>query len=331
MRHTRAFLGVLVLTGAALVAAGAPAAAAPAAAFCKPEYLPVPPDTVQSGVSGGDLSGRYVVGSALVNPGGAPSKVHLIWKTGKPSVVTLPYRDAGLSDVNRSGVAVGTGTDAQGRWHAFMLVDGGVKELPSPDPAYETRAIAINDRGDVAGTIYQAGTDWIERAVRWPADNPGTVEEVPVEGTVSVADIAADGTVLAQTGGPFNPGPAIVWGPTGDVAKLPSPGGGTSIGVAIAGDFVTGWENAKGASNSLRWNLLKGEVIGIPEVDFPQAVNAAGAVGGQTAGFGPVIRKADGTVVHPDTGGAGGGVAVLADSGLAYGFVSGQAVSWLGC
>lgn len=86
---------------------------------------------------------------------------------------------------------------------------------------------------------------------------------------MSAVDIDEDGTVLAQPGGSFNPGPAVAWRVGGNVAELASPGGGTSIAAAIANSWVTGWENVPGSSNSLRWNLRENSVISVPEVAFP--------------------------------------------------------------
>jgi hypothetical protein len=325
-------LALATVTAGVAVAGQAPALAG---AACQFNYLPVPDGTVNSFVDGGDPTGAYVAGSAsVIGADGLRSRVNLLWTDGRFTEVRSSYAGgAGLTDVNSSGVAVGTGRDGEARSHAFTYHQGVVRELPSPQPGLQTEAVAINSRGDVLGNVVDPDSDWFERPVVWPAGRPGAVRLWPVEEEVTAVDIDDDGTVVAQPGGVASPSGAIVWRPDGTVTELPpATAGATSIVVATRHGWAAGWENAPGASTALRWNLGTGSVTTVPEVWLVSAVDGRGAVGGQDFGLEPVIVRRSGAVVHPSVPeGLRGGVKVLAQHGLAYGFVEGQAAMWRGC
>jgi hypothetical protein len=143
VRHSRVRPVRWALALAAATAGVALAGPAPAVAdlACQLGYLPVPDGTVNSFVHGGDPTGRYVVGRATVfGADGERSAVDLMWTDGRFTEVRLPYDQASsmLSDVNSSGVAVGTGYDEEFRSHAFTYHRGVVRELPSPQPGLQT-------------------------------------------------------------------------------------------------------------------------------------------------------------------------------------------------
>ena len=56
------------------------------------------------------------------------------------------------SGINSSGIVVGTATDAQGTPRAFIWENGVMRDL-GVAPGHITRALAINDRGQVMGSI----------------------------------------------------------------------------------------------------------------------------------------------------------------------------------
>lgn len=332
VRPVRWALALAMATAGVSVAGQAPAFAG---AGCQFSYLPVPDWTVNSFVDGGDPTGRYVAGSALViGADGRPSRVNLLWTDGRFTEVRSSYAfGAYLDDVNSSGMAVGFGRDGEARSHAFTYYRGVVRELPSPQPGWQTEAVAINSRGDVLGKVVDPESDWFERPVVWPAGRPGTVRLWPAEENVTAVDIDDDGTVVAERGSVASPSGAVAWRPDGTVTELPpATAGAFSMAAAIRDGWVAGHENAPGASTALRWNLSTGSVTTVPEVWRVSAVDRHGAVAGQNSGLMPVIVPRFGAVVRPSVPeGLRGGVEVLAQHGLAYGFVEGQAVMWRGC
>jgi hypothetical protein len=322
----------------AMAAAGV-SVAGPAPAFagaaCQFSYLPVPDWTLNSFVHGADPTGTYVAGSALVTgEDGLRSRVNLLWTDGRFTEVRLPYAGgAVLIDVNSSGVAVGTGNDSEFRSRAFTYYRGVVRELPSPQPGWQTEAVAINSHGDVLGKVVDPESDWFERPVVWPAGRPDAVRLWPAEETVTAADIDDDGTVVAERGGVAWPGGAVAWRPDGTVTELaPATAGALPIATTIRNGWVAGFEDGPDASRALRWNLDTGSVTRLPEVWLVNAVDRRGAVAGQDFGLEPVIVRRSGVVVHPSVPeGLRGGVEELAQHGLAYGFIEGQAVMWRSC
>ena len=138
---------------------------------------------VASGPGTFSLDGAKVEGNANVfegsqiKTGGAPSRVYL--ETGE--LLTL--------GINSSGIVVGTATDAQGTPRAFIWENGVMRDL-GVAPGHITRALAINDRGQVMGSIDGGCTTFF-----W--ENGQT----QIVGPICPAGLSPNGEVIGRGGG----------------------------------------------------------------------------------------------------------------------------------
>lgn len=323
----RRSLGVLL--AAVLVGSLAPAAAAADVADMVP--LPVPTGATASSVTGGDPTGRYLVGTADL----PDTTAGLVWRNGRFTRIdasSVPHAQMFYDDVNRDGVVVGERMTDFSSFHrdAFLYRDGRFTLLPAPNPGDETEAVAINSRGDVLGNSFSDGA-W--RIVVWPADSPGTVRVLTMPdgrpATALARDIDEDGTVVG-TLAPFPPGTAYVWPADGTPHALPIPadsagGGAVAIRLGmVAGSVLVPDPSDPSVQRSRPtvWNLNTGGVTLHHEAPGGVlSINRDGTIG--TAG---AVVHADGRVVQ-----VGGVVEVLTDRGGAAGTTEpfgGIAVRW---
>jgi uncharacterized membrane protein len=331
----------LTLAGAALPAA---AAASPglagvddAGGACRMSALRVPDGSFWSQVDGGDRTGRYLVGEAAVTGRGI---VLLLWDRGSMREFATeplgPYAWVTPTDVNRYGVVVGNRImdTSTFRSQAWVYRENQFALLPGLNPTDETRAAAVNSRGDIVGTSEDtAANPVIRRAVVWPADLPGTVRELQVADAPAVpaagVDIDEDGTVLGFVGDrPSETQYPYVWPDGGRGYALAAPSGtGYAEGVAIRDGWVAGTAFLNGGSVVVRWDLRTG---------------AGRVVSTETGGAFAVNRHATvaavGALIHLNgrTGYLGGNAkpTVLSDDGTAAGsasYADGPAVRWTGC
>jgi uncharacterized membrane protein len=303
--------------------------------------LPVPANVTASDVTGGDHTGRHLAGMGLVLTETGSTTIPLQWVDGRVRIVDTsavqPYANISVADVNSHGVVVGSRmTGASFSTDAWVYRAGRARLLPALQPGDETRALAINARGDVVGMDARYA-DGIYRtwAVLWPADRPGTVRELVVTGEtperVTAVDIDDDGTVLGFVGGePTADQHPYVWPARGTGYPLAAPEGtGYPKGVAVHAGQVVGyavqWEGDMGFFRAVRWNLRSGtsEIV-TPTTGSAVAVNRQG------------MLASTNTVVYPDGRALdlGGFIRVLSDHRTAAGttaeFMAGSAVVWVG-
>jgi probable HAF family extracellular repeat protein len=109
-------------------------------------------------------------------------------------------RDLGIGgftqpfDINNRGQVVGwSGRGVDGPQHAFLWRRGAVTWLPG---GRGSRAVAINDRGEIAGSV----TDWtsepISRAVRWYRGEMAYLGSLPGGNASGAAAINDCGQIL---------------------------------------------------------------------------------------------------------------------------------------
>ncbi|GAB7051746.1 hypothetical protein [Catenuloplanes indicus] len=314
-------LGTVALTAA-------PAGAAPAgttAAKCRIAYLPVPDgaDVHSTVIAGGDVTGRYAVGSVTYGFG----TEQVIWKDGAVSVPSLPFGEGKLDDVNSSGVAVGYGLTMNYDSVPVAWSEAtGLQELTVPEEGWSGRAFAINSRGDIAGTVYdKSDYDGTQVAVVWPAGAPGTIEVLPAEGPHYAVDIDEDGTVLAHAGSfVWSPGGSTVWDRAGDdVRQL----GERSFGSTISGGYVL---HSKDTADGTRYVVLDldGRSRDVRHLDIAATINRHGDVAGQ----GTVIERRNGSTIPLQLpAGTVAWVTALSDTGTAYGTAAGLPAMWKNC
>lgn len=320
-------------------AATGPDAAGTTGAACRMRVLPAPNGAWGTRVTGGDHSGRHLVGEATLDET-AFTRFGVHWVDGHVRVVDTgalqPYVQVWFADVSSHGVIVGTRLNDTGAFHtdAWVYRDGVARVLPALTPGDDTEAVAVNSRGDVVGT--SRGTT--SRVVLWPADRPGTVRELTTTDQSTYGwgvDIDDDGTVLGFMNGRPNPAQhPYVWRPDGTGFPLAAPAGtGYPEAMAIHHGWVAGtaWvPTGDGMMTSAlaRWNLRTGASVSMPDLLYfgPISVNKQGTIG---AGTKLIYRN--GHVRE-----LGANVRVVSDRGTAAGTVGpvdgfGEAVLWTGC
>ncbi|MDP9795462.1 hypothetical protein J2S43_003974 [Catenuloplanes nepalensis] len=321
MLATAGLVGAVALTAT-------PATAAPAegaAGKCRISYLPVPDGADRYGVviAGGDVTGRYAVGSVTYGF----NTEQVIWRNGAVSMPSLPFGEGTLADVNSSGVAVGYGLTMNYDSVPVSWSEAtGLRELTVPEEGWSGQAAAINSRGDIAGTVYDRNDyDGTQVAVVWPADAPGTVEVMPADGPHYAADIDEDGTVLAHAGSfVWSPGASAVWDRTGDeVQQL----GERSFASQISGGYVL---RSRDTDEGTRYVVqdLDGASRDVRHLEISAALNRHGDVAGQ----GTVIERRNGSTIPLQLpAGTVAWVTALSDTGTAYGTAAGLPAMWQNC
>jgi hypothetical protein len=321
---------VPVCVGALLAPAPASATAA-----CQANILPTLGHQ-HTELTGGDPSGRYLVGTASTLDNMDSLYATVVWVRGQPRLLgtepVRPYVEARPTAVNRHGVVIGYRMSDYSSFHtdAWMYRNGRFTLLPGLTATDATMPVAINSRGDVVGTSLSADTAPPWHGVVWPANRPGTVRELTVPGqpgeTFAVG-VDEDGTVLGHLGG--RPGETpYIWPPRGAPYPLiASPGVDYASAVAIRNGWVVGYGQQGDQLVGLRWNLRRHTVqTTSTENPLSLSVNRWGTVG------------AVGALVHRNGQAVPlGGDArplVVTDRGTAAGNTSqffGEPVVWTGC
>lgn len=286
-------------------------------AACVPRQLPVPKGyPAKSVVTGGDPTGRYLVGRAY--PGDARDRL-LIWDDGRVKAFDQLGDDTDLHDVSSTGIAVGYGYDTAGKALAVIYREGRLSRLKGVDAT----AIAVNASGVVAGTFQG-------RPAVWRSPDAGPVRLPVPEGMdmMWVTGVDADGTVSGRLG-VYPPAPArhgsaptplaweraVIWGPDGTMRELPVPASidGRPVAQSAALDIHDGWVGGwliTGTTDDdrrqyvARWNLATGEVTWFPSARRAYPVSASGiGIDARSEGRSTMVLP-QGTVPLPDVKGA---------------------------
>ena len=221
----------------------AAASISPSGAAAAPDVEPVrcridrlPTDGVQKAlVTGGDPSGRYLVGRTYPGNGDQRNRPIVVWKDDKlVATLRLPGGDGSLDDINGNGIGVGSSfkNEVSTPW---LYSAGAVQELLGGTGT----AVAINEAGVIAGSIGA-------RPVRWASVKAQPVLlKLPAGATEGAAkDVDEDGTILG-TVGTATTQTGYLWLPDGTGRKMPLPlvagKPATSFWpVALRGGWVTG-------------------------------------------------------------------------------------------
>ncbi|MEV4134472.1 hypothetical protein AB0J72_20165 [Dactylosporangium sp. NPDC049742] len=309
---------------------------------CSVRSLPLPAGITGGSVIAADPTGRYVIGVPFPSDDMAPA-VTILWTDGTPRL--LPTGFAGTA-VNASGLVAGIRDRLEAR-RAAVFRDGAVVDLPAPTGATFSEAVAVNARGEIAGTAYLPGTpDLSARAVVWPPGQ-GTPKLLQASGKdTAAAGVADDGTVVGTIGTREHP---YRWTATGTGAALPLPSGYRGgEGQAVTGDWAVGTAStSRGGEDGkdeltaesvvVRWNLRTGALDHGMRI-VPTSVSAAGALAGRVGRDEPGIWR-DGAVVPLPmlTGGTRGAAATIVGDGHTVAGWSATAtglpapVIWQGC
>jgi hypothetical protein len=326
------------LAPAALAVAGVLAAvtvaAEPARADgCRIQPLPASPLPGESAVSGGDPSGRYLIGARWTSP---EESAPLMWVAGRLREFASPYERPTLVDVNAAGTVLGyesLGT----RSHAWRYADGRFTALPGLTPTDDTWPLGLNERGDAVGTSSGAG---VSRLVLWPAARPDAVRELtladPAPGGFYAADIDDDATVVATATGATTR--AFIWPRGGSGRPLSGPSGGLDvIALKIRNGWVGGMEITPDGDAPMAWRPGGGPVTRLDSVGTARAINRHGdlAVVGPVVGA-AIAHRGGRLVPLPGTEPpSNASVATISDRGVAAGWHSDgtsiRPARWLGC
>ncbi|MET7397272.1 hypothetical protein ABZS66_27685 [Dactylosporangium sp. NPDC005572] len=268
---------------------------------CVPEQLTTPaghgPKAV---VSGGDPTGRYLVGRSY--PGTGPATV--IWVDRQPQLAPMPGEDGTFSDVTSTGVAVGDSFSGE-RTVAYAYEGGKFTRLAGTD----TTASAINEARTIAGSVGDRPALWAS-----PTAQP-TMLALPGAGWSGIATgIDEDGTVVGQVAPKLGQEVAVLWRPDGRLERLPAPDvrgkpANTFIATSIRDGWVTGWaardEPGVRYIAGPRWNLRDGTVTSLDGLF--STVNRDGWMLGSTT-----LHAGDQTVELPPPPGFSGRISVHA-------------------
>jgi hypothetical protein len=249
-------------TGSTTVVAGA----RKAPMNCRVQRLPPPSGGALSLVMEMEPSGRYIVGRTA-HASGTSRLDLLIWDYGELHRAELPGERQVPTDVNASGVVVGTTgiQSASGpiNMQAWVYRDGTATVLPG---TRFTEARAISDGGVVVGTDDRRPAVWRSTS---GAPSPLPLPDGAWEGVAT--DITADGKTILGTLHPPQTGfnRPYVWSADGTLRELPLPvvDGAVAVGayaVAITGDWVAGTAGLAKGDVPVRWNLRTGEVQAFP-------------------------------------------------------------------
>ncbi|RSM85537.1 hypothetical protein DMH04_17460 [Kibdelosporangium aridum] len=178
-------LTALLTAGLALgtVVAAPSAAAAPAQCQYVARNLPLPAGATGSRIWSSSSDDKLVLGEVY----GVSHQHGVIWRDGKiwqvvhaPDMIRVNPRA-----VNKNGVVVGSMSDTRSTT-AFRMLIGRYFKLHT-EPGYESTAYAINDNGDIAGSVFPSGGG--ERtAVVWERDKPGYTVIGPGQAIIVTAD-----------------------------------------------------------------------------------------------------------------------------------------------
>ncbi|MFB9235386.1 hypothetical protein ACFFWC_07515 [Plantactinospora siamensis] len=277
---------------------GSPAAASPSATAapeptsCSARLLSVPNPMVESDVTGGDPSGRIILGR-WYRMGAGQDRAVLVWTDGRPTSVDMPGSEQSLDDANPAGTAVGSSYHGD-HPTPYVYQDGRVRALPGVEHG---RAWAINEAGRIVGDREQGDR---HVPVVWPApDQPARDLSLPGPGwRGSATDVDAEGNIVGE----IKPGPGkvasigFVWpagGGSGYALPMPTVKGRTATSlhpISIGGGWVTGAAYLEsGGSVSIhpvRLRLADRRYVPFArEVAEPAVGNGRGWVAGGTGEF----------------------------------------------
>lgn len=268
---------VALVSGLVVALAFAPTTATAAECTWEQSVLPLPAGHT-SGYVGGAANGGWFVGSGETTDG-------VRWHNGQVEVLGPAFgTQVMLTDVNVSGVAVGTNYTEGSEDGAVVHRNGRFELLPIPPGRRMGRAFRINDAGDIVGTARSIGDNF--DLAYWPAASPGTVQMINPDpaayGYVAPIDIDEQGRILLRADAMSSD--YFVRYPDGTMTKLPL---SAAFAVnAFRNGRIAGEQYVNGKFRSFEWDLT-GQVVRELDVRVREAVVDSGTL---TAG---IYRTAD--------------------------------------
>jgi hypothetical protein len=223
-----------------------PTSAVPKSLTCTESVLPVPGGVASAVITGGDPTGRYLVGQSYPQPTGDHYQP-LIWDNGLAHKVPLPGLDAIMVAVSSNGTAVGQSFTGNVQ-SAFIYRDGRVTKLGG---ATSAGASAVNNAGMVVGGRIDHNVS-VPVVWRTPT-SPAT--DLPLPGPSwrgSASEILNDGSIVGAVSpsSTSSESQVIMWSPNGSFRLLPLP--------RVAGvTGITGFQPLNVSQNILIGNAIE--------------------------------------------------------------------------
>jgi uncharacterized membrane protein len=295
-------------------------AKAPVSGSCAAQRLPVPKDSVSSIVSGGDRSGRFLLGRST-DAGGAETA--LIWRDGElVTSAKMPGAKGTLTGVNAAGDAVANSLDANGVKQAHVLRGGKFTRLVGD--VQGTAALAISEQGTVVG--WRKPYEETPQAVMWKAGQTTPTDLKSMFGYGGAIAIDTDGTVLGLLFYPAEAYFGMMWRPDGTSVRLPTVREGANEHIlwptSISNGIVSGrLGNEEGLPAT--YNIRSGVTKVVKEKVGKGAVNREGVFAGRTANGLAVVTPNGRTALALPTGADAANaqtqIKTLSDDGLVVG------------
>jgi uncharacterized membrane protein len=244
-----------------------------------------------------DSSGQIVAGS-LYNSQWQASAVRFV--DGR--TVRYPELTGTVVALNTEGLIVGyDDADSQSHTLGWTYHDGKKSMLVSPAGYQYTRPIDVNARGDIVGTAFRDALD-DSVPVLWPADKPGTVQELAVPdgfgdqkvSSAQAVGVTDDGTVIGNVRGV-----PVRWAVGGIPSVLPVPVEHRYASVSVVrGRYAYGSVQLAAAERNAaaRWDLQSGQ-IKVHEngpADVADGTSDGWSVSAPSADWAPMLISPDG-------------------------------------
>lgn len=187
--------------------------------------------------------------------------------------------------LNDRGTVIGEAYIFSGDYRAVRWNHDGLATLLPLPPGYTNcHAIAINNSGEIVGISGSV-------PLRWDRNGRVTPLETLVGGWSSPQAINDSGFAVGYGADSVGHGRAVMWDPDGNITDLGTFGGTYSSATAIngKGEVIGSSKTADGDLLTVRWDRT-GRITGLPEIDFPVAINDRGDVLGRNAMWSPSGR-----------------------------------------
>jgi hypothetical protein len=186
---------------------------------CAIDRLPIPGNPPRSLVTGGDRTGRYLLGRAYASAGFVKKHKIVVWDNGQPTALDMPGEDERLSDINSAGVAVGNSFSGDTEV-PYIYRDATVTKLNAQGSSEPS---AIGEQGVIVGFRTLPSSD--TRPVVWRTPNGPQADLSLPAGYHSgrAIDVDDDGTIIGSVNGGGDDTRGIAWTLDGTGRLLPLP------------------------------------------------------------------------------------------------------------
>jgi uncharacterized membrane protein len=173
--------------------------------------VPVLPNTVDGCRVTGINAGGAVVGNNGVQRTWGVERVSVRWHGGVVADLGLPY-GYGVTAINDSGtLAIGAGQMGQ---RSYVLSGGNTSmvDWPGMDPLTgTTKALDLNNAGQVCGWLIDPAVDGAERALLWQAGGGTFLPNFPINSRSEAVALNNHGHAVGWAYRAGNDAPAVLW------------------------------------------------------------------------------------------------------------------------